>query len=153
MADKALLINGMIRLLAGTIILRCKSRFFAWSIGEGEDAQVRHLFYEDYTALDHLCDELAIRIGSIGGDVPGAYSILASLSSIKEDQRRPVAQMITVLADDHDQLIADSQFVALLSEDQADPVSALLLLRCIQEHRTCAKKLRRLSASTGSTLH
>lgn len=144
MTHEQILINGMLRVLAGTIVLRCKSRFFAWSIGDAQDDHMKQAFYLEYQALDLLCDDLAVRIGLIGGDVPGSYSVLAKLSSVKECTDAPSSQKILVLAQDHDQLIADCRFVTVLAHEHADTETEAVLLKCIDEHAHCAEKLRDL---------
>ncbi len=139
--DKTM-IEGIIRILASTLVLRCKARFFAWSVGQDADPKARDFFYKDYDMLDRLCDELARRISQIGGRVPGAYSTLAAISSIKETETRPVPQMIQQLAVDHEQMVFDAQFLVSILQTQDDTVSIDLLLRSMDEHKSCAEKLR-----------
>lgn len=136
--------EGMVRVLAGTLVLRCKARFFAWSVGEGIDRVVRDFFYQDYDQLDGLCDDFARRINQIGGAVPGAYSTLAKLSSVKEDAALPVRDMIAQLAKDHDQMRFDCEFLYTILEDTRDEASVSLLVRSTQEHEDCSQKLRQL---------
>lgn len=140
-ADKTM-INGLVRVLASTLVLRCKARFFAWSVGEDTNAKAREFFYSDYDILDALCDEFARQINEVGGSVPGAYSKLAAISSIEETERLSVPDMITQLAKDHEQMVFDCQFVVSILERYDDRQSVVLLLQAIDEHGACASKLR-----------
>lgn len=140
-SDKTM-INGLVRVLASTLVLRCKARFFAWSVGENADSRARTFFYSDYDILDALCDDFARRINQVGGAVPGAYSKLAAISSIEENERLPVPEMITQLAKDHEQMVFDCQFVVSILEHHDDRESMDMLLQAISEHAACASKLR-----------
>lgn len=138
------LTQGLIKLLAGTLVLRCKVRFFAWSLGTESFGDTRPAFDEDYRVLDGLCDAIATRIVELGGTVPGAYTTLLTYSSIKEDSPLSIRDMIATLVKDHQQLIADAQLVAILADPAPDPVSETLILRCIEQHECCGAHLSEL---------
>lgn len=139
--DKTML-NGLVRILASTLVLRCKARFFAWSVEENANSNARDFFYSDYDILDALCDDFALRINQVGGAVPGAYSKLAAISSIEENERQSLPEMITQLAKDHEQLVFDCQFVVSILERHDDQKSMELLIQAISEHTACAYRLR-----------
>lgn len=143
--DQEILIKGLVRLLAGTLILRCKSRFFAWSL-KGDDG-LRDLFYKDYSVLDGLCDQLARLIVDLDGTVPGAYSTLARISSIAEDNAMTAAKMTARLIEDHRQLVNDTLFIkSLLPVEPGEKAGSLLDLS-LDNHYECSNALSKAMAN------
>ena len=153
MKDSNLLRSGVIKLLASTIILRCKVRFFTWNLGSAAIGDMRPVLEEDYRVLDNLCDDLAAQIIRLEGQVPDTYAKLLEASSISEQSGLTGGEMIAQLIADHRQLVADNQLVAVLTDSTADRESIDLILCCIDQHTVCAEKLEALIDPGSNTRH
>lgn len=108
--------NGLIRVLASTIVLRCKVRCFAWSLKPSKKDIFNSLVEGDYHLLDHMCDELAQAINQRGGAIPPTYSQLLKLSSVDEDNTSLFDSdtILKNLVNDHHQLIEDLEFLRII---------------------------------------
>jgi len=138
--------NGLIRILASTVVLSGKARFFSWCARKTAPKDAIDLFAKDFAALDPMCDEFAARVSAAGGQVPSAYGKLAEVSSVKEYDGLSWIEMVQELRNDHQQMIFDCQFVLTLLEDLDDTSSVKLLLDAISKHETCIEKLSAIVA-------
>lgn len=122
-------INGLIRVLASTVILRAKVRCFIWSLGVSPKSMLKSLLDGDHHLLDHMSDELVEAINERGGKIPCHYSQLLKLSSIKEEDpslTEPKSVMNQLL-NDHQQVILDLDLlIVLLRQDNEQPVERFL---------------------------
>lgn len=149
MTERTLLNKAMIRLLAGTIVLTCKTRFSLWSIKT--ESLATAILRQDHAMLDVLCNDLAVRIGVNGGSLPGTYPEFFPLSSIGSDLPDSITDKLAALAIDHERLVCDSQFVTVLAEKRPDVESEDLLMRSIEQNAHAAERLKQLLPRDGDT--
>ena len=90
--DRKSIVDGLSRLLSDTYVLYLKTHNFHWNV-TGPMFRTLHLMFEEqYTELALAVDSIAERIRALGFPAPGAYSIYARLSSIKEEEGVPSAE-------------------------------------------------------------
>src|ERR687889_2197578 len=78
--------EGLSRLLADTYTLYLKTHNYHWNV-TGPMFRTLHLMFEEqYNELALAVDLIAERIRALGFPAPGAYSVYARLSSIKEEE-------------------------------------------------------------------
>ncbi|MCF9010641.1 Dps family protein, partial [Pseudomonas carnis] len=83
--DRKSIVDGLSRLLSDTYVLYLKTHNFHWNV-TGPMFRTLHLMFEEqYNELALAVDSIAERIRALGFPAPGAYSIYARLSSIKEE--------------------------------------------------------------------
>lgn len=88
--DRKSIVDGLSRLLSDTYVLYLKTHNFHWNV-TGPMFRTLHLMFEEqYNELALAVDLIAERIRALGFPAPGAYSIYARLSSIKEEEGCPV---------------------------------------------------------------
>lgn len=153
MSGQSTLAEGMIRILAGTFVLCCKARMFAWSIGTDPLGDTRAIVKCDYTVLQALADEVAEQVIAIGGQIPNAYEKIVQISSVKKEERDDPMEMVRDLVSGHEQMIFDAQFLITLLGNDPDKEAKSLLLRSIDQHRICADKLSELLPPEGAVLN
>src|SRR5471030_2845711 len=84
--DRKKIADGLSHLLADTYTLYLKTHNFHWNV-TGPMFNTLHLMFEgQYTELALAVDSIAERIRALGFPAPGAYSVYARLSSIKEEE-------------------------------------------------------------------
>jgi starvation-inducible DNA-binding protein len=145
--DRQEITEGLSRLLADTYTLYLKTHNYHWNV-TGPMFQTLHLMFEDqYNELALAVDLIAERIRALGAPAPGSYAEFARLSSITEDDDRPVADdMIRRLVAGQEGVARTARSVFPVVEKAHDEATADLLTQRLQVHEKTAWMLRSLLA-------
>jgi starvation-inducible DNA-binding protein len=146
-ADRQAIAEGLSRLLADTYTLYLKTHNYHWNV-TGPMFQTLHLMFEtQYNELALAVDAIAERIRSLGAPAPGSYREFGALSSVPEDDDRPVAEeMIRRLVAGQETVARTARSVFPVVEDAHDEATADLLTQRLQVHEKTAWMLRSLLA-------
>ena len=143
--DREKIAKGLSRLLADTYALYLKTHNFHWNV-TGPMFQTLHLMFEtQYNELALAVDLIAERIRALGFPAPGTYSVYARLSSIKETNGVPKAEiMVRLLVDGQEAVVRTARSIFPVVEKAGDEATADLLTQRIQLHEKTAWMLRSL---------
>ena len=146
-ADRQAIAEGLSRLLADTYTLYLKTHNYHWNV-TGPMFQTLHLMFEtQYNELALAVDAIAERIRSLGAPAPGSYREFGALSSVPEDDDRPLAEeMIRRLVAGQETVARTARSVLPVVEDAHDEATADLLTQRLQVHEKTAWMLRSLLA-------
>jgi len=139
-------INLLSVILSDEMTLYLKTRKFHWNVAGESFMELHKLFEGQYTKLEKTIDEVAERIGKLGGKAIGTMSEFASLSRIIENPNKYPAQkaMIAELLSDHETLISElRKDIDTCADECHDAGSADLLTKILLQHETTAWVLRR----------
>lgn len=144
-ADRKSIVDGLSRLLSDTYVLYLKTHNFHWNV-TGPMFRTLHLMFEEqYNELALAVDLIAERIRALGFPAPGAYSIYARLSSIKEEEGVPSAEeMIKQLVQGQEAVTRTARGIFPLLDKVSDEPTADLLTQRMQVHEKTAWMLRSL---------
>ena len=136
-------VNALGRLLASSYTLYLKTHNFHWNV-KGPMFSTLHLLFEThYNDLALAVDEIAERIRALGAPAPGTYGAFQKLSEVKEVDGVPTAtEMIEMLADDQDRIVAVAKEVIEAAEAVGDQATADLAIRRTELHQKNAWMLR-----------
>ncbi len=132
--------------LSDEMTLYIKTRKFHWNVAGESFMEMHKLFEKQYTALEKVIDEVAERIGKLGGKAVGTMNEFTLLSRIVEHPNKyPVQKaMLLELLNDHEMVIAElRKDIDVCTDDNHDAGTADLLTKILQEHETTAWTLRR----------
>jgi starvation-inducible DNA-binding protein len=132
--------------LSDEMTLYVKTRKFHWNVTGQSFMELHKLLEAQYTEIEIIIDEVAERIGKLGGKTIGTMSEFSSLSRIVEHPNQyPVQKtMLTELLSDHEILIAElRKDIDISTNDNHDAGTADLLTGILQQHETNAWILRR----------
>jgi len=137
--------DGLSTLLADSYTLYLKTHNFHWNV-KGPMFQTLHLMFEThYTELALAVDLIAERIRALGQPAPGSYQEFAKLTTIKEAQGVPKAQiMIKALLSDHQAVASTAKKAFPAAESANDQATMDLLTQRMQIHEKTAWMLRSL---------
>lgn len=143
--DRKSIVDGLSRLLSDTYVLYLKTHNFHWNV-TGPMFRTLHLMFEEqYNELALAVDSIAERIRALGFPAPGAYSIYARLSSIKEEEGVPSAEeMIQQLVAGQEAVTRTARGIFPLLDKVSDEPTADLLTQRMQVHEKTAWMLRSL---------
>jgi starvation-inducible DNA-binding protein len=143
--DRKSIVDGLSRLLSDTYVLYLKTHNFHWNV-TGPMFRTLHLMFEEqYNELALAVDSIAERIRALGFPAPGAYSIYARLSSIKEEEGVPSAEdMIKQLVAGQEAVTRTARGIFPLLDKVSDEPTADLLTQRMQVHEKTAWMLRSL---------
>ncbi|AUG09646.1 Dps family protein [Pseudomonas sp. S09G 359] len=143
--DRKSIVDGLSRLLSDTYVLYLKTHNFHWNV-TGPMFRTLHLMFEEqYNELALAVDSIAERIRALGFPAPGAYSIYARLSSIKEEEGVPGAEeMIKQLVAGQEAVTRTARGIFPLLDKVSDEPTADLLTQRMQVHEKTAWMLRSL---------
>jgi starvation-inducible DNA-binding protein len=143
--ERALIADGLSRLLADTFTLYLTTHNFHWNV-KGPMFQTLHVMFEaQYNELWLALDAIAERIRALGFPAPGTYSQYAKLSSIKETQGVPEAkQMIAILVAGQEAVARTARKIFPVVDKSSDEPTADLLTQRMQVHEKTAWMLRSL---------
>ncbi len=143
--DRKSIVDGLSRLLSDTYVLYLKTHNFHWNV-TGPMFRTLHLMFEEqYNELALAVDSIAERIRALGLPAPGAYSIYARLSSIKEEEGVPSAEeMIKQLVAGQEAVTRTARGIFPLLDKVSDEPTADLLTQRMQVHEKTAWMLRSL---------
>jgi starvation-inducible DNA-binding protein len=141
--DRALLAQGLSRLLADSYTLYLKTHNYHWNV-KGPLFNTLHLMFEQqYTELALAVDQIAERIRALGHPAPGSYAAFAKLTSIKEEQGTPSAkEMIKQLVVGQETVVRTARGVIPIASAAHDEPTADLLTQRMQIHEKNAWMLR-----------
>lgn len=138
--------DALALVLANEMTLYVKTRKFHWNVSGESFMELHKLFESQYTALEAVIDEVAERIGKLGGKTIGTMSEYIALTQLKETPNRYPTQkeMLTELLTDHEIVIVQiRKDVELLSKESNDIGTADFLTGVLETHETQSWILRR----------
>ena len=136
-------------LLSDEMTLYIKTRKSHWNVTGESFMELHKLFEGQYKDLEEAIDEIAERIGKLGGKTIGTMAEFVKLSSIKE---HPVVylspkDMIRELLADHEAAIIQlRKNIEECAEKNKDAGTADFLTGLMESHETTAWILRRYLA-------
>ena len=108
--NKKVIATQLSRLLGDSYFLYLKTQNFHWNVVGPSFNSLHKLFEHQYKELAEAIDVIAERIRALGYTAPGSFREFTQISSIKEVSDKPSAeQMIRILCDDHETVIASIQ--------------------------------------------
>jgi starvation-inducible DNA-binding protein len=132
--------------LANEAVLYTKTRKFHWNVS-GESFMELHLLFEkQYKELEEAIDEIAERIGKLGGKTIGTMQEFLELTHLKESPGKyPTRkEMIKELLEDHENMIKQlRKDIDECTDELEDAGTADFLTGLMEDHETNAWKLRR----------
>lgn len=135
--------------LSNEMALYVKTRKFHWNVTGRSFMELHKLFEGQYKELELIIDEVAERIGKLGGKAIGTMEEFSKLSKIKESPGKypPQKTMIAELLADHEFLISEiRKDIDTSEEENHDVGTADLLTGILQKHESTAWILRRYIA-------
>ena len=132
--------------LSDEMTLYVKTRKFHWNVTGQSFMELHKLLEAQYSELEVIIDEVAERIGKLGGKTIGTMNEFSSLTRLKEHPKEyPVQKtMLTELLADHELLITElRKDIDTTDEEIKDAGTADLLTKILQQHETNAWILRR----------
>lgn len=141
--DRAVVAQGLSRLLADSYTLYLKTHNYHWNV-TGPLFNTLHLMFEtQYTELALAVDLIAERIRALGHRAPGSYHEFAELTSIREDRETPNAEeMIRQLVTGQETLVRTAREVFPAADAAGDEPTADLLTQRMNLHEKNAWMLR-----------
>lgn len=133
-------------LLANEMTLYIKTRKFHWNVTGESFMEMHKLFEAQYTQLEKITDQVAERIGMLGGKAIGTMHEFTLLSKIIEHPNEYLSQkaMLTELLINHETIIsALRKDVESCTNECHDAGSADMLSKIMQQHESTAWILRR----------
>lgn len=133
--------------LADTHILYIKLRKYHWNLKGDNFMELHKVFEDQYTQVQEAIDEIAERVGQLGGMAIGTTSEFAELSSLKESPGKNPANnldMVKELLGDHETVIRNLRDgVDEAGEKFKDEGTADFLTGLMEKHEKMAWILRR----------
>jgi starvation-inducible DNA-binding protein len=132
--------------LSNETVLYIKTRKFHWNITGESFMELHRLFEEHYKLIEKTIDEVAERIGKLGGNTIGTLAEFSELATLKEHPGKYPSskQMIKELLSDHEAVIRElRKNVDDCSEQLKDAGTADFLTGIMESHETIAWVLRR----------
>jgi starvation-inducible DNA-binding protein len=132
--------------LSDEMTLYVKTRKFHWNVTGQSFMEYHKLFEAHYSELEQLIDNVAERIGKLGGKTIGTMNEFSSLTRIKEHPNKYPVQnaMLTELLNDHKTIIYElRKDIDICTDECHDAGTADLLTGILQQHETIAWILRR----------
>ena len=139
-------INILAVLLSDEMTLYVKTRKFHWNVTGQSFMELHKLFEAQYSELEQLIDNVAERIGKLGGKTIGTMNEFSLLTRIVEHPNKYPAQnsMLTELLNDHKTIIYElRKDIDICTDECHDAGTADLLTGILQQHETIAWILRR----------
>lgn len=132
--------------LANEVALYTKLRKFHWNVAGESFMELHRLFEEHYKIIESYIDEVAERIGKLGGQVIGTLQEFAKLTIIKEHPGKyPTSRdMLKELLNDHESIVRElRKAVEQCDSKYKDAGTADFLTGLMESHETIAWVLRR----------
>ena len=132
--------------LSDDMMLYIKTRKFHWNISGDSFMELHKLFEDQYNQLEEEIDEIAERVGKLGGMAFGTTKEFSDNSQIKETPgKNPSSkEMIAELLKDQEMIIKSlREGVDEADEKLKDAGTADLLTGLMRKHETMAWTLRR----------
>jgi starvation-inducible DNA-binding protein len=146
--QRALIAEGLGRVLADSTVLYAKTHGFHWNVTGPMFNALHLMFMDQYTELWTALDLIAERIRALGFPAPYGGATYAGLSSIPETQGIPAAMaMVRELVEGHEAVARTIRSVFTIADDANDQPTADLLTQRLQIHEKTAWMLRSLLES------
>lgn len=132
--------------LSNEMLLYIKTRKAHWNITGESFMELHKLFEGQYTQLEASIDEIAERIGKLGGNTIGTMQEYSKLAIIKENPGKyPASQeMIKELLKDHEAIIIQyRKDIEDYSSKYKDAGTTDFITGLMEQHETIAWTLRR----------
>ena len=136
-------------LLSDEMTLYIKTRKSHWNVTGESFMELHKLFEGQYKDLEEAIDEIAERIGKLGGKTIGTMAEFVKLSSIKEHPGvylSPKDMIRELLADHEAAIIQLRKNIEECAEKNKDAGTADFLTGLMESHETTAWILRRYLA-------
>lgn len=132
-------------ILSDEMVLYIKTRKFHWNVSGESFMELHKLFQAQYTELEETIDEVAERIGKLGGKTIGTMKEFAQLTRLKESPDKYPSQkdMLKELLDDHEKLIVELRKDIDTCDKIKDAGTTDFLTGIMKQHETIAWVLRR----------
>lgn len=131
--------------LADEMTLYVKTRNFHWNVSGDSFMEVHRLFEEHYKQLEMTIDEVAERIGKLGGKAIGTMAEFLEHTRLKETPGKyPTRkEMVSQLLKDHETLIKELREDVDKCEKLEDAGTTDFLTGVMEQHETISWVLRR----------
>ena len=145
--DRAMIAEGLSRLLADTFTLYLKTHSFHWNVTGPQFNTLHQMFMQQYTELWQALDEIAERIRALDVPAPGSQTAFAKLTSIAEETGVSAAEdMLKQLVAGHEAVARTARAVFVGADAANDQPTADLLTQRLQVHEKTAWMLRSMLA-------
>lgn len=132
--------------LADEHVIYLKTRKFHWNVSGESFMELHKLFENQYKQIETIIDEVAERIGKLGGETIGTMKEFLELATLREHPgKNPGSKaMIGELLKDHEAFIRElRKNVEACDEELEDAGTADFLTGIMEDHETIAWTLRR----------
>ncbi len=133
-------------ILADEMTLYTKTRKHHWNVSGESFMELHKLFQSQYTELEEIIDEVAERIGKLGGKTIGTMKEFSDLARLKEFPGKYPSrkEMLKELLNDHESIIKNlRKDIDECSDKLKDAGTADFLTGLMEQHETAAWILRR----------
>jgi starvation-inducible DNA-binding protein len=133
-------------ILADEMTLYIKTRKFHWNVTGGSFMELHKLFQAQYTELEETIDQVAERIGKLGGKTIGTMQEYIDNTRLIESPNVYPSQkeMLKELLDDHEAIIAELRNdIEVCDAKNKDAGTTDFLTGVMEQHETSAWVLRR----------
>lgn len=127
------------------MILYVKLRKFHWNVSGNSFMELHKLFEEQYNDIENMIDEVAERIGKLGGKAIGTMNEFLKHAVLEESANYETQdKMLAELLSDHEKVISNLRnMIANMEEDSKDFGTIDFITAIIQSHESKAWVLRR----------
>jgi starvation-inducible DNA-binding protein len=142
--EKCISLLGVV--LSDEMTLYIKTRKFHWNVAGQSFMELHKLFESQYSELEQIIDNVAERIGKLGGKTIGTMNEFSLLTRIVEHPNKYPVQnaMLTELLNDHKTIIYElRKDIDICNNECHDAGTADMLTGILQQHETIAWILRR----------
>ena len=138
-------IDMLSTVLSDEMTLYIKTRKFHWNVSGESFMELHKLFEHQYKQLEEVIDEVAERIGKLGGKTIGTMNQYAQHTRLKEwpDEYPNRMKMIEELVEDHETVIKELRKDVDKCDENGDAGTTDFLTGVMLEHETIAWTLRR----------
>lgn len=144
--NESAIIKTLTTILANEMVVYVKTRKFHWNVTGSSFMELHKLFENQYKQLEESIDEVAERIGKLGGKTIGTMHEYGKLATIKEGPGKYPSskEMIKELLKDHETIIIQCRKdLESCSEKYKDAGTADFITGLMEQHETIAWTLRR----------
>ncbi len=142
-SDREAIAEGLKALLADSYTLYLQTHNFHWNVTGPQFRELHLMFEEHYQDLAVAVDDIAERIRTLDHVAPGTYKEFVRLSSIKEVDGVPAANvMVDILTKGHEQVVQTARAVLKTAQDADDESTSALVGDRMRIHEKFAWMLR-----------
>ncbi|MET0382290.1 MAG: Dps family protein [Burkholderiaceae bacterium] len=144
--DRAVISDGLSRLLADTYTLYLTTHNFHWNVTGPMFNTLHAMFMAQYTELWNAVDPIAERIRSLGHPAPGSYAQFARMGSLPDAPEHPpkALEMVRILVAGHEAVARTARTLFPVADKANDEPTADLLTQRLTIHEQTAWMLRSL---------